>query len=534
MKFPWPLFVAWKQLFPTQKKVSFFSLLAVVGVALGVNVMIVVVMFMKGFQHKFRADIIDAQGHARANPLSRTKEWRILQQELLDVPGVMAVSPYLQGPLLVQKNDYHSVPLSIGIDFSKGDSVLPINQFLENGHVRMEVHEGVDVTPVPRSSSLQDDVVYISQYVANRLGVRPGAILRMGKSKDIQDRLVGVNVVSLGIDVPSAEWELEYLGSNQWSLSCIALGFEQKVNSEEGVLDCGPGTPTFSLLSPFIEPEVGSKSTYQTFRCSTLELFSPAMIQRAQMDEMVPPKEVRVGGIFEVPWQGFHAEAMIGTFNLLEDVRMQTGRCDGMFLKFSPEVSVNEDILHSFCQELEMPRSVDWAFVPWFVENAWFFDLLKFEEYLMILIMVPIGLVAAFAIAIALMTTVLRKTREIGLLVAMGGPRVQVGSIFCLQGFLIGLLGALLGWGFALLFIRFRDEIMSFIVVRIAGDEGKSGVAQFYDFYSLHVPYPWDSSESTFTFIIFGLFAVFVSTLAGLIPAWRAARLNPADALRNE
>ena len=62
MKIPWPFFLAWKQLFPSQKKVSFFSFLAVVGVALGVNVMIVVVAFMKGFQHKFREDIIDAQG----------------------------------------------------------------------------------------------------------------------------------------------------------------------------------------------------------------------------------------------------------------------------------------------------------------------------------------------------------------------------------------------------------------------------------------------------------------------------------------
>ena len=43
-----------------------------------------------------------------------------------------------------------------------------------------------------------------------------------------------------------------------------------------------------------------------------------------------------------------------------------------------------------------------------------------------------------------------------------------------------------------------------------------------------------ESSESASTFLTFGLFAVFVSTLAGLIPAWRAARMNPADALRNE
>ena len=57
MKSAWPFFLAWKQLFPSQRKVSFFSLLAIVGVALGVNVMIVVVAFMQGFQQKFRADI---------------------------------------------------------------------------------------------------------------------------------------------------------------------------------------------------------------------------------------------------------------------------------------------------------------------------------------------------------------------------------------------------------------------------------------------------------------------------------------------
>ena len=83
--------------------------------------MIVVVAFMKGFQHKFREDIIDAQGHARAVPLGRSKLWPELRQELNDRPEVLAVSPYLQGPLLVQNRDYHAVPISIGLDLSGGD-----------------------------------------------------------------------------------------------------------------------------------------------------------------------------------------------------------------------------------------------------------------------------------------------------------------------------------------------------------------------------------------------------------------------------
>ena len=72
---PWPLYLAWKQLFPSGKKVSFFTLLSIVGVALGVNVMIVVIAFMQGFQQKFRKDIINAQGHARVIPLKPFAEW---------------------------------------------------------------------------------------------------------------------------------------------------------------------------------------------------------------------------------------------------------------------------------------------------------------------------------------------------------------------------------------------------------------------------------------------------------------------------
>ena len=171
MKIPWPLFLAWKQLFPSRYKVSFFSFLAVVGVALGVNVMIVVVAFMKGFQEKFRTDIIDAQGHARAVSLNHTREWRDLTTELLARSQVLAATPYLQGPLLAQKNEYNSVPMAIGVDLSAGPSVLPLGKFLQNGQLKMEARHAVDLTPVPNLDVIGEEVVFISQYVANKLGV---------------------------------------------------------------------------------------------------------------------------------------------------------------------------------------------------------------------------------------------------------------------------------------------------------------------------------------------------------------------------
>ena len=107
MKLPWPLYLAWKQLFPTQKKVSFFSLLAVVGVAFGVNVIIVVIAFMQGFQDKFRNDIINAQGHGRVVPLQSSFDWREMHQKIEDYSFIDQAMPYLQGQILLQKGNYH-------------------------------------------------------------------------------------------------------------------------------------------------------------------------------------------------------------------------------------------------------------------------------------------------------------------------------------------------------------------------------------------------------------------------------------------
>ena len=157
-------------------------------------------------------------------------------------------------------------------------------------------------------------------------------------------------------------------------------------------------------------------------------------------------------GVFEVPWQGFHAEAMIGSFRMLEDLRSVEGLCDGMFIKFSSEISGDENVLRSVC-EGRKSRGLKSGHLFWVCGECGF-NLLGFEEYLMILIMVPIGLVAAFAIAV-LAVTVLRKIREIGLLVAMGGEPGLCGVDFLPSGLLIGLLGSVLGCGLALLFIRY-------------------------------------------------------------------------------
>ena len=535
MKLPWPLYLAWKQLFPTQKKVSFFSLLAIVGVALGVNVMIVVIAFMQGFQEKFRSDIIDSQGHGRAFAWKNSQNWKIKKEAIENHSSINSASPYIQAHVLLKKDDYNSIPYSMGIDPSEKKPVLQIDSFLKAGILKMNAHDAEDITPYPTIETLDDEVVFISTKVANQLGVRPPTVIRFydqNQSNSLDRRTV--DVLRLDPYVESGEWEVFFKNSDEYVINDLKNEKLILCKVNQGPVDQGFGFPVFELKPHNESYKKGDVFKFHVFKGSSIEVFVPEMIEKAKSDEIIPPREVRVGGIFEVPWQGFHTEAMIGTMRFVQDMLGQSDHIDGFYLKVSDQISRDEKAIAESCKDLENLLGEGWGVLPWFVENAWFFELLKFEEYLMILIMVPIGLVAAFAIAIALMTSVLRKIREIGLLVAMGGRRISVGLVFCLQGFIIGFLGACLGCSLALLFIRFRDELMNFIVRNIAGEDGQAGVSQFYDFYSLEIFYPWESQQSLATFLSFGLFSIFVSTLAGFIPAWRAARLKPADSLRSE
>ena len=96
---------------------------------------------------------------------------------------------------------------------------------------------------------------------------------------------------------------------------------------------------------------------------------------------------------------------------------------------------------------------------------------------------------------------------------------------------MIGLFGTLSGWAMASLMIYYRRGIMDTLVPLFANTEN---VEQFYQFRTLKVFQPWESAEICNTFLIAGLFGLVVSTLAGLLPALKAAWLKPADALRSE
>jgi ABC-type antimicrobial peptide transport system permease subunit len=126
-------------------------------------------------------------------------------------------------------------------------------------------------------------------------------------------------------------------------------------------------------------------------------------------------------------------------------------------------------------------------------------------------------LVASFGIANTMIMSILERTREIGIMKAIGAEDREIKLIFFVEAAVIGLcggvIGALLAWGI--------DAVANRLAYRfILKPQG----ASFIDFFSLP---PWLTASAI-------LFALVVSILAALYPAARAARIDPVRALRHD
>ena len=163
--------------------------------------------------------------------------------------------------------------------------------------------------------------------------------------------------------------------------------------------------------------------------------------------------------------------------------------------------------------------------VTWEELNNRLLDVLNVEKRMMFFLLIFIVLVAAFSITNTLITSVYQKTREIGLLKALGASDRSVTMIFLGQGLLIGFIGSLSGIALGALVIYFRNHILRF-VSRCTGMD--LFPKEFYYFNELPAHIVW----SDVAFIV--LSSIVLCTLGAVIPAWRAARLDPARALRYE
>ena len=181
-------------------------------------------------------------------------------------------------------------------------------------------------------------------------------------------------------------------------------------------------------------------------------------------------------------------------------------------------------------QAAGVARELQKALGPEFWVTTWMEDspmmlAVMVEKSMMLYLLFFIVIVAAFGITCTLITFVVMKTREIGLLKAIGASNRQVMWVFLLQSQIVSILGVLSGIGLGLLAIAYRNEFLM-QMRRFTGLQ--LFPADIYGFSQLPaLVLPGDIA------IICGGSLV-ICFLAAAFPARHASRLNPVEALRHE
>jgi len=163
--------------------------------------------------------------------------------------------------------------------------------------------------------------------------------------------------------------------------------------------------------------------------------------------------------------------------------------------------------------------------IDWHQRNATFFNALQVERNVMFIILSLIVLVAAFNIVSGLTMLVKDKGSDIGILRTMGATQGSIMRVFMITGASIGVNGTLIGFLLAVLVCLNIESIRRFLSWLTNTDLFSPEL-----YFLSRLPAELDWGETSAVVVM----ALALSFLATLYPAWRAARLDPVEALRYE
>ena len=268
-----------------------------------------------------------------------------------------------------------------------------------------------------------------------------------------------------------------------------------------------------------------------------LELIVPRGQLSATMGVSPGMGRYRVLGFFKTGYYDFDTKLIIMSLPQAQRLFEVGDVTSGIGIKVKDVYRLRE-----ISSEIQGTLGFDYTTMTAEERNQNLFYALKLEKLIMTIILFLVIISAGFTIMGTLVMVVMEKRKAVGILKSMGARPNSIMVIFVLEGFLIGVTGSVLGVVFGLATSLNLEAIILWI-------EGivNAVMARAYNIFDLGVFYKISlvpshvyyidtiPTEIKPEFIVFiAIFAVFLSTVAAIFPAWSASRMRPVDTIRYE
>lgn len=240
-----------------------------------------------------------------------------------------------------------------------------------------------------------------------------------------------------------------------------------------------------------------------------IRIISPAITSTLSQP---PVKVFRVCGIFESGLAEIDAGTCYISLEKAQSLFRMPDQCNGVYIKLEDEK--DSDFLKTYYNQiLKYPLTC----ISWKDMHKNLFAWFAIEKLMMSTVLSLIVIIAAFNILSSLIMVVMEKRKDIGIMMAMGAHRVSIIKIFVMQGMLVGTVGTIFGLilGYIVCLLQLKLKI-----IKLPSD------VYFID----SMPIMMHGID----FISVAAASLLITFLATIYPSMQAAKLLPADIIRND